>query len=188
MKPLDTKAREKAFRLRLQNKSFRQIAGELGICARTVSRWESGWTDKKGRRHAGWKGEIERSFQESASRELQQGLMAKEARLQTYEELARMAVAKVKQMFPQIRGKSALDAKALLSEIRELCKLIATERGDMKSGPQTVVAVKTDITLNELQDRYRSAHADREQGTAQPGGNQPLAGDDPGVPGGTDRD
>jgi len=188
MRQSDSKNREKAFRLRLENKSFRQIAEETGTCARTVSRWENGWVDKKGRKHPGWKGEMDRVFHENASQELQYGLLVKEERIKTYEELARLAVAKVKQIFPQIRGKTALDAKALLSEIRELCRLIAAEKGELHSGPQTVIAVKTDITLNELQDRYRSAHADREQGNTQPGGDQPLAGDDAGVPGRPDRD
>lgn len=188
MAAIHPKKREKAFRLRLEQKSLRGIAQATGVSEKTLSRWENGWVDANGRKHPGWKGELERAFRDKAERELQFGLLIKEERLRTYEELARLAVAKVKQIFPQIRGKSALDAKALLSEIRELCRLIATEKGEVRSGPHTVIAVKTDITLSELQERYRSAYADREPRDAQPGGVEPLAGDDRGVPPGSDRD
>jgi len=127
MAGIHPKKRDKAFRLRLQHKSFREIATETGVCERTISRWENGWIDARGRKYPGWKGELERVFRENAGQELQYGLLVKEERIRTYEELARLAVAKVKEIFPHIRGKSAMDAKALLSEIRELCRLIATE-------------------------------------------------------------
>ncbi|HWP37494.1 MAG TPA: hypothetical protein VNL18_08080 [Gemmatimonadales bacterium] len=121
---------------------------------------------------------MEKAWRELAESELQYGLMLKEERLKTYEELARLAVAKIKETFPSIRAKTAADAKALLSEVRELMRLIAEEKGDYKPRPHTVVAVKTDVTLNEISERYRNARADREEEDAVAGGAEAVARDE----------
>lgn len=152
--------REKAFRLRLERKTIAEISREVGVSERTVSRWENGWVDARGRKTPGWKPELEKAWRELAETELQYGLMLKEERLKTYEELARLAVAKIKEMFPSIRAKTATDAKALMSEVRELMKLIAEEKGDWRPNPKTLIAVKADISMNELAERYRDAHAE----------------------------
>jgi hypothetical protein len=156
------KKREKAFRLRLERMSLANIARELRISTNTVSKWENGWTDKSGRRHKGWKEELERLWQEEEEKALQTGLMLKKERLQTYDKLARMVIEKIESQFPEIVAKSSADVKALLSEVRELCRLIAIEKGEYPSGNQTVVAVKTDISLSELQERYKNAQRDIE--------------------------
>lgn len=170
--------REKAFRLRLERKTIAEISREVGVSERTVSRWENGWVDAKGRKTPGWKPELEKAWRELSETELQYGLMLKEERLKTYEELARLAVAKIKEMFPHIRAKTAADAKALMSEVRELMRLIAEEKGEYKPRPHTLVAVKTDITLNEVSERYRNAHADRDEGKPDAGRSEPVAGDE----------
>lgn len=170
--------REKAFRLRLERKTIAEISREVGVSERTVSRWENGWVDARGRKTPGWKPELEKAWRELADTELQYGLMLKEERLKTYEELARLAVAKIKEMFPHIRAKTAADAKALMSEVRELMRLIAEEKGEYKPRPHTLVAVKTDITLNEISERYRNAHADRDEGKTDAGGSEPVAGNE----------
>lgn len=170
--------REKAFRLRLERKTIAEISREVGVSERTVSRWENGWVDARGRKTPGWKPELEKAWRELAETELQYGLMLKEERLKTYEELARLAVAKIKEMFPHIRAKTASDAKALMSEVRELMRLIAEEKGEYKPRPHTLVAVKTDITLNEISERYRNANADRDEGKPDAGGSEPVAGDE----------
>lgn len=172
------KKREAAFRMRVERKTMREIAQELSTSTKTLSRWENGWVDGKGRKHHGWKPELERAWREVSESELKYGLMLKEERIKTYEELAQLAVAKLKEMFPNIRGKSASDAKALMSEIRELLKLIAEEKGEYKAGPRTMVAVKTDINLNDVSERYRNAHAYCEEGQAHTGGDEPVALDD----------
>lgn len=172
------KKREKAFRLRLERKTFAEISREVGVSDKTLSRWERGWTDAQGRKHTGWQPELERAWRELAESELQYGLMLKEERLKTYEELARLAVAKIKEMFPGIRARTASDAKALLSEVRELMRLIAEEKGEHKPRPHTLVAVKTDITLNEISERYRNAYADRDETEPHAGGPEPVAGDE----------
>jgi len=156
------KKREKAFRLRLERMSLANIARELRIGTTTVSKWENGWTDKSGRRHKGWKEELERLWQEEEEKALQTGLMLKKERLQTYDKLARMVIEKIEEQFPEIVAKSSADIKALLSEVRELCRLIAIEKGEYPSGNQTVLAVKTDISLSELQERFRNARRDIE--------------------------
>jgi len=170
--------REKALRLRLERKTIAEISREVGVSERTVSRWENGWVDAKGRKTAGWKPELEKAWRELSETELQYGLMLKEERLKTYEELARLAVAKIKEMFPSIRAKTAADAKALMSEVRELMRLIAEEKGDYRPTPHTLIAVKTDITLNEISERYRNAHADRDEGKPDAGGSEPVASDE----------
>ncbi len=172
------KKREKAFRLRLERKTFAEISREVGVSDKTLSRWEHGWLDAGGRKHPGWKPELEKAWRELSETELQYGLMLKEERLKTYEELARLAVAKIKEMFPSIRAKTASDAKALMSEVRELMRLIAEEQGDYKPRPHTLIAVKTDITLNEISERYRNAHADRDEGKPDAGGAEPVVGDE----------
>jgi DNA-binding XRE family transcriptional regulator len=170
--------REKAFRLRLERKTIAEISREVGVSERTVSRWENGCVDAKGRKTPGWKPELEKAWRELSETELHYGLMLKEERLKTYEELARLAVAKIKEMFPGIRAKTAADAKALMSEVRELMRLIAEEKGDYKPRPHTLIAVKTDITLNEVSERYRNAHADRDEGKPDARGSEPVAGDE----------
>ena len=55
--------REKAFRLRLERKTIAEISREVGVSERTVSRWENGWVDAKGRKNAGWKAELEKAMQ-----------------------------------------------------------------------------------------------------------------------------
>jgi hypothetical protein len=177
MPKIHHKTRDKAFRLRLERKTLAEISRECGVCDKTLSRWENGWVDSAGRQHPGWKSKLEKAWRELADSELQYGLMLKEERLKAYEELARLAVAKIKETFPNIRAKTASDAKALLSEVRELCRLIAEEKGEFRPSPNTLVAVKTDITLNEISERYKDAHADRDEGNPEPGRAEPLAGD-----------
>lgn len=186
MSRIHAKTREKAFRLRLERRTLAEVSRETGISTKTLSRLENGWIDQAGRRHVGWKPQMEKAWKELGETEIACGLMLKTERLKTYEELARLAVAKVKEMFPLIRTKSAADVKALLSEIRELCRLIAEEKGEFRPSPQTLVAVKADVTVNELAGRYKDAHADREEGDAGPGGAPEVAGDDGGVSPGAD--
>ena len=186
MSRIPAPTREKALRLRIERRSLADVSRETGISKRSLLRLENGWVDADGRKHPGWKPKLEMAWKDLIEGELTCGLMLKEERLKTYQELARMAVAKVKEMFPLIRTKSAADVKALLSEIRELCRLIAEEKGEFRPNPQTLVAVKADVTVNELAGRYKDAHADREEGEAEPGGTPEVAGDDGRVSPGAD--
>ena len=149
--------KQKAFRMRLQGKHLKDIAAELKVSANTLSRWEKGWIDGRGRKHRGWLAELEKVKEESEKDEYLSGLALKKERLKAYDELAQMVIEKIKASFPNITAKTSADVKALLSEVRELCRLIAIEKGDYQRGPQTVVAVKNDITIEELSQRYRNA-------------------------------
>jgi len=157
MTKISPQTREKAFRLRLERRSFADISRELDVSPKTVSRWENGWIDGKGTRHSGWKADLEKAWREKSDADLEYGLILKEERLRTYEDLARMAVNKIKECFPNLKAKTPADAKALLSEVRELLKCIARERGELNPSPQTMVAVKADININELAERYQAA-------------------------------
>jgi len=151
--------RKEAFRMRLERKSFAAIVRELHISRATLGKLERGWVDKKGGRHKGWREELERLRKKEESTELDCGLALKEERIKTYERLARQAVETVERSFPNIVAKNASDVKALLSEVRELCRLIAIEKGEYHPGGGTLVAVKTEITLAEMKERYRAAQA-----------------------------
>lgn len=157
--------KRKAFQLRIARHTMADVARQLDITGRTLRRWENGYIDAKGRRYKGWKEELQRLWQEQDDEELKCGLMVKKERLKAYDKLARMAIEKVENQFPSIKAKTPADAKALLSEIRELCRLIAVEKGEypQSGGNQTLIAVKTDISLSELQKRYKNAQRNSEE-------------------------
>ena len=149
--------RMKAFRLRLEHKSMAEVARECGLSQPMVRKLEQGYIDRKGVKHSGWKDELERLWKEEERAELDSGLALKKERVKAYERLARQAIEIVEKQFPTIKMKNAADAKALLSEIRELCRLIAIEKGEYRPGGGSVVAVKADLMLTELHERYVAA-------------------------------
>jgi transcriptional regulator with XRE-family HTH domain len=157
--------KRKAFQMRIARHTLTDIAKKLKVAKNTLSKWESGYIDAKGRRYRGWKEELQRLWQEQDDEDLKCGLMVKKERLKAYDKLARMAIEKVEKQFPSIKAKTPADAKALLSEIRELCRLIAVEKGEYPAsgGNQTLIAVKTDISLSELQKRYKNAQGNSEE-------------------------
>ena len=157
--------RQEAFRKRLAGSSFVKIANELKINPNTISKWEKGWIDSKGKKHRGWKEELARLRQEQEEQELKCGLMLKKERLKTYDKLARMVIKKIENQFSEVTTKTPSDVKALLSEVRELCRLMALEKGELPHGSQTMIAVKTDISLPELQSRYKNVQSDNKEAT-----------------------
>ena len=155
----NTTKKKTAFRMRLQGMTIKAVATELKVSPNTIARWEKGWIDGKGRKHRGWLSDLEKLKAENEKEEYMSGLAIKRERMKAYDELAQMAIAKIKEIFPNIKGKTAADAKALLSEVRELCRLMAMEQGEIGPSRTTVIAVKNDITIEELSKRYRdSAH------------------------------
>ena len=153
------KTREKAFRMRVGRKGFSEVGRALGVSPKTITRWEKGWVDKAGRIRPGWLARLEQVWREVAEADIQHSLMEREERLNVCEELARMMLNRIREMVPKVRVKTAADAKALLSEARELLRVISQERNEHRPAPNTVVAVKTDISLGELQERYAAAKA-----------------------------
>lgn len=161
------KKKELAFRMRVEQHSMAAVSRELKIAKETVSRWENGWVDARGRKYRGWKEELERVRREQEEAELNCGLLLKNERLKAYDKLARMAIAKIEKQFPSIKAKTAADVKALMSEVRELCRLISIEKGEYPTsgGNQTVIAVRNDISLSELQERYKNAQGNSKKET-----------------------
>ena len=149
--------RSKAFLMRLARKAFSVVARECHMSTKTIQLLEKGWTDKAGVFHPGWKDDLEKQWEEENLDEHGRGLALKKKRIEAYERLALQAIDIVEKQFPNIKMKSASDAKALLSEIRELCRLIAIERGEYLPGKGAIVAVKAEITLKELRERYEAA-------------------------------
>ena len=160
MARLDPEKKRKAFRLRLQHKSIAAVARELKMAPNTVRKLERGWVDGKRVRHRGWREELRRLWEEEEKKaELECGIALKEKRVRIYDRLMRQAVEAIEKSFPNIVAKNASDIKALLSEVRELCRLTSIELGQYRPGGGPVVAVRTDITLAEMQKRYRAAQA-----------------------------
>jgi len=151
--------KKKAFRLRLQGLTMAEVARQCQISSTTIQKLENGWTDQKGVRHPGWKDDIDRLRREDELAERESGFALKEERIKAYERLAQQAIELIEKQFPNIKMKNASDAKALLSEVRELGRLISIERGEYRPGGTPVVAVKADITMGELRERYEDARA-----------------------------
>jgi transcriptional regulator with XRE-family HTH domain len=151
--------KKKAFRLRLEGLTMAEVARQCGISSTTIQKLENGWTDEKGVRHPGWKDDIERLRREDEQAERESGLALKEERIKAYERLAKQAIDLIEKQFPNIKMKNASDAKALISEVRELGRLISIEKGEYRPGKVSLTAVKADITVAELERRYEEAQA-----------------------------
>ena len=151
--------REKVFAMRLDRKSFTDIARELDVTTKTISRWENGYTDSHGHTHKGWKPRLEEAWRRLAEATLRHDLMEKEECLKAIEELALILFNRLKEFLPNVKLRNAADAKSLSSELRELIRLAAQKKGEFLKSPDRVVAVKADISFGELQERYAAAKA-----------------------------
>jgi len=149
--------KKKAFRMRLENKPIVEVVRECHIARRTLQKLENGWTDARGVYRPGWKDDIDRLRREDELAELESGFALKEERIKAYERLAKQAVELIEKQFPNIKMKNASDAKALMSEVRELGRLIAIERGEYQTGNVSVTAIKADITMADRRQRYENA-------------------------------
>lgn len=149
--------KKKAFRMRLERRSYAEVARECHMSSKTISQLELGWTDKAGVFHPGWKEELEAKWELDEQKEYECGLAVKNERIAAYERLAKQAIELIEKQFPTIRMKNASDAKALLSEVRELCRLISIERGDYRPNKGPFVAVKADINVNDVRDNFERA-------------------------------
>lgn len=164
MPRLDPKKREEAYSLRLQGKSFAEIARTLHMSPKTVRRLEYGWVDKKGVRHPGWQEDVERHWDERRKAETECGLALKEERIKAFKRLAQLAIDKVEAGFPAITVESVADWKMLVSEIRELVGLISDEvDGGRRSGKTArsgwATSPRRHITLEEIQEAYEECRA-----------------------------
>lgn len=158
MPALDPKKKKKAFKLRLQRKSFAEISRTLHMAPATIRKLECGWVDKKGVRHRGWREDVERLWDEERKEELECGLALKEERVKALKRLAQQAIDKVETQFPAITMASPSDWKTLVSEIRELISMLSDEVGSRR-GAGRIVTTRTQITLEEIQEAYEEARA-----------------------------
>ena len=146
--------RKKAFRLRVEGYNIAEVARECHIAVETVRRLENGYVDQRGIRHPGWREELERMKREQQRAELECGLALKEERIKAFKRLAEQAVAKIQTQFPNIVMKSPADFKALVSEVRELCKLLADELGQRRANDTPAVSIKADVTLEQVRSAF----------------------------------
>ncbi len=158
MPALNPKKRKQAYRLRLQRKSIAEIARTLSMAPATVRKLEHGWVDKKGVRHRGWREELERLWDEERKGELECGLALKEEQVKALKRLAQQAIDKIESQFPTITMKTTTDWKTLVSEIRELIRMLSEAVGRKRGGVKTTT-LRTEITLEEVQEAYAEAHA-----------------------------
>ena len=94
---------------------------------------------------------------EQETAELECGMQLKQDRIRTYERLAKQVIELIEKQFPNITMKNATDAKALLSEVRELGKLISIERGEYRPGGDEALGTRADVPREDLRRRYLEA-------------------------------
>jgi len=142
---------EKVRELRLAGKTMTETAKLTGLSRNTVRKLEKGWLDTKGVHHPGWASEVEVSRLKSIAAAVEAGsqLLDRGERMKLRAELASTLVAKVQEFLPALKLKSAREAKLLLSEARELTRLL-----DRDGGGEEQPGVKHDITFNEAMDRF----------------------------------
>lgn len=157
MPTLDPKKRKQAYRLRLQRTSIAEISRRLHMAPATIRKLEHGWVDKKGVRHRGWREEIERLWEEDHKDELTCGLALREERVRALKRLAQQAIEKIEDQLPAITMKTPTDWKTLVSEIRELIRMLSEEVGHKRGGVKTTT-LRTEITLEEVREAYAEAH------------------------------
>ena len=157
--PENALLKRKAFRLRMAGETQADIAKKVGVSVAKISKWERGWIDSKGRKHAGWKEEMTRILDEQEKAEYTEGLAVKQKRIETYDRLAQMAIKKIERDFPGIVAKTPADAATLINEVRKLGLAIAKEKDELPRpgarGAQTnITMIKNDFTLQEFSDRF----------------------------------
>lgn len=184
MPRLDPKKREEAYSLRLQGKSFAEIARTLHMSPKTVRRLEYGWVDKKGVRHPGWQEDVERHWDARRKAETECGLALKEERIKVLKRLAQLAIDKAVAGFPAITMETVADWRMLVSEIRELIGLLSAEVDGRRGAGKTArsgwaTSPRKHITLEDIQEAYEESRAREAEAAGY---------DEPSVPGSTRRD
>ena len=157
MPTLDPKKRKQAYRLRLQRISIAEVSRRLHMAPATIRKLEHGWVDKKGVRHRGWGEEIERLWDEDRKSEIESGLAIREEQVKALKRLAQQAIDKIEDQFPAITMKTPTDWKTMVSEIRELIRMLSEEVGRKHGGVKTTT-LRTEITLEEVREAYAEAH------------------------------
>jgi len=176
MRKIHPKKRQKAFRMRVEGHNIAEIARECHLDKETIQRLENGYIDKRGVRHRGWKEELEKLQAEQERSELECGLALKEERIKVYKQLAEEAAQKIRSQFPGIVMKNPSDYKSLMSEFRELCRLLGQEVGARPEG-QARAGVRTDIALEDVEDAYAESEEAEDDEVTPPRRAYRQAGD-----------
>jgi hypothetical protein len=157
MPTLDPRKRKQAYRLRLQRISIAEVSRRLHMAPATIRKLEHGWVDKKGVRHRGWGEEIERLWDEDRKSEIECGLALREEQVRVLKRIAQQAIEKVEDQFSTITMKTTTDWKTLVSEIRELIRMLSEQVGH-KRGEVRTTTLRTEISLEEVREAYAEAH------------------------------
>jgi len=176
MRTVHPKKRQKAFRMRVEGHSIAEVARECHLDPQTVKRLEDGYIDRRGVRHRGWKEELEKLRAEQERSELECGLALKEERIKVYKQLAEEAAQKIRSQFPGIVMKNPSDYKSLMSEFRELCRLLGQEVGARPEG-EARGGVKTDVALEEIEEAYAESEEAEDDEVTPPRRAYRQAGD-----------
>ena len=133
-----------------------ETAKVTGLSRNTVWKLEMCWTVSRGVQHPGWACEVVVSKLKSIASAVEASteLLDRGERMRLRAELASTLVAKVQEFLPALKLKNAREAKLLLSEARELTRLIDR---DAEGGEGAPPGVKQDITFEEAMDRYLRA-------------------------------
>ena len=158
MPALDQKKKRKALKLRLRKKSFAEISRTLHMAPATLRNLEYGWIDKQGVQHRGWRNEIEKRWDEDDKAEIECALALKEERGRTLKRLTQKAIGKMETRSPAVTMASPSDWKTLVSEIRELIRLLSDEV-DIRRGGGKAVATRMPRTLEKIRETYAQERA-----------------------------
>ena len=148
---------EKARKLRLEGKSVREAAKLAGISPMTLRKHEQGWIDGKGNIHGGWAGDkakadLARVASAAKASKTAAALLDKSERIKLHAEMASMLIDKVREFIPVLKLKNAREAKQLMSEARELAKVI--DQGQANAGEELPPGVKREVTLEDIRAHY----------------------------------
>ena len=104
---------------------------------------------------------LERFLQSKERSELQCGLALKEERIKVYKQLADESAQKIRAQFPSIVMKNPSDYKSLMSEFRELCRLLGQEVG-ARPELEARAGVRTDIEIEDVEEAYAESEGSEE--------------------------
>jgi hypothetical protein len=154
---VDSAKLEKARKLRLEGKSVREAAELAGISPTTLRKHERGWIDGKGEIHGGWAGDkakadLARLASAAKASKTAAALLERNERVKLHAEMASLLIDKVREFIPVLKLKNAREAKQLMSEARELSKVIAQDQAG--PGKELPPGVKQVVTLEDMKAHY----------------------------------
>jgi hypothetical protein len=147
----------KARQLRMEGRSIREAAKSAGISPTTLRKYERGWIDADGEVHGAWsadvgKAELARVAAAADASKTAAALLDRNERIRLHAEMASLMIDKVREYVPALKLKNAREAKQLMSEARELSKIIAQDQAG--PGKELPPGVKQVVTLEDMKAHY----------------------------------